>query len=77
MISLLDYFQALRLNVSLIQEERMGGGRGVGGGGWGQQDVRTCLSKNPDIDSSLLDDNFSSGAQNSIWHKRGLECSQK
>lgn len=73
MISLLDYFQALRLNVSLIQEERMGGG----GGGWGVQDVRTCLSKNPDIDSSLLDDNFSSGAQNSIWHKRGLECSQK
>lgn len=28
MISLLDYFQALRLNVSLIQEERMGGGGG-------------------------------------------------
>lgn len=71
MISLLDYFQALRLNVSLIQKERMGGGRG------GVQDVRTCLSKNPDIDSSLLDDHFSSEAQNSIWHKRGLECSQK
>lgn len=33
MISLLDYFQALRLNVSLIQKERMGGGRGVGGAG--------------------------------------------
>lgn len=74
MISLLDYFQALRLNVSLIPKERMGG---WGEGGVCVQDVRTCLSKNPDIDSSLLDDNFSSGAQNSIWHKRGLECSQK